>query len=192
MATCWWRPTAGLFHQLSRRGGVGGWSCRPDPTLSPYGHAAPPAGQTTLQPQQPSEDTWSEGQCTASRVECTIRVVGVSVGARSVPALNGAIHPPTEALLTAGAHGNAEHSSTTREGRRGLKQKSEASLHLFRTKQTSPVSSECVDGFHVESRTPAGGLEKAGSDQHQAEEHDVNTEETLTSLQAPSFGGSTV
>lgn len=51
-----------------------------------------------------------EGATSAGR---TVRVVGVGVGVGGVPALDGPIDPPAEALLTAGAHGDAQHSSAT-------------------------------------------------------------------------------
>lgn len=48
----------------------------------------------------------------ATSPERTVRVVGVGVGVGGVPALNGPIDPPAETLLTIGAHGDAQHSST--------------------------------------------------------------------------------
>lgn len=43
----------------------------------------------------------------------TIGIIGVRVSFGGVPALNGAIDPPTEALFTTGAHGDTQHSTTT-------------------------------------------------------------------------------
>lgn len=37
----------------------------------------------------------------------TVRVVGVDPGVGGVPALDGSVDPPAEALLAAGAHGDA-------------------------------------------------------------------------------------
>lgn len=59
-----------------------------------------------------------------TRPERTVRVVGVDVGAGGVPALDRTIHPPAEALLAAGAHGDAQHSATAdkEEGHQDLDQ----------------------------------------------------------------------
>ena len=43
--------------------------------------------------------------------ERTIRVVGVSVEAGGIPALDGPIHPPAEDLLSRRTHGQTQHSS---------------------------------------------------------------------------------
>lgn len=118
-ARCRRRSTAGQFRQRSRRGGDDGPSCRPDPTLSLCDRTAPPAGQWAL-PQTCNTEIRYQNYIfcnsfheTTLLQERTIWVVGVDVGVRGVPALNGTVHPPTEALLTAGAHGDTQHGSTT-------------------------------------------------------------------------------
>lgn len=121
MARCLWCPITGVFHQLSRRGGVGGRSYRPDPTRRLCDHTAPPAGQTAL-PQQHSQQLGSLSAAAFKNMLMgrTIGIIGVRVSVRGVPALNGAIDPPTEALFTTGAHGDTQHSTTTRRQKGGI------------------------------------------------------------------------
>lgn len=45
----------------------------------------------------------------------TVRVVGVDPGVGGVPALDGSVDPPAEALLAAGAHGDAQHGAAARQ-----------------------------------------------------------------------------
>lgn len=55
----------------------------------------------------------------------TVRVVGVDVGVRGVPALNGTVHPATEALLASGAHGDTQHGAAA-----GRQKVSESQLNV--------------------------------------------------------------
>lgn len=61
----------------------------------------------------------------------TIRVVGVDVGVGGVPALDGAVHAATEALLAARAHGDAQHGAAARGAQASWRRRAQASARSF-------------------------------------------------------------
>lgn len=54
-----------------------------------------------------------QNKSVAGGTRLTVRVVGVDTGVGCVPALDGPVDAPAEALLATGAHGDTQNSAAT-------------------------------------------------------------------------------